>query len=174
MWHNGHHRMGSADTELIWIILQPCQVHLLLNLQTPLLQKTNLPLFDNTPCYAGEFYILLERIIHIHLQTSSLLTIVMAVLLSLQWRHNGRDSLSNHQPYECLLSRLIRHRTKKTSKLRVTGLCAGNSPESGEFPAQRANNAENVSIPRRYHVKETWMCRQCGTLINTIAISLPS
>ena len=29
---------------------------------------------------------------------------------------------------------------------RVTGLCAGNSPVTGEFPAQRASNAENVSI----------------------------
>ena len=33
-----------------------------------------------------------------------------------------------------------------TSKLRVTGLCAGNSPATGEFPAQMASNAENVSI----------------------------
>ena len=32
------------------------------------------------------------------------------------------------------------------SKLRVTGLCAGNSPEAGEFPAQMASNAENVSF----------------------------
>ena len=37
-------------------------------------------------------------------------------------------------------------RSKKTSKLRVTGLCAGNSPVTSEFPAQRASNAENVSI----------------------------
>ena len=36
--------------------------------------------------------------------------------------------------------------SKKTSKLRVTGLCAGNSPVTGEFPAQKASNAENVSI----------------------------
>ena len=35
---------------------------------------------------------------------------------------------------------------KKTSKLRVAGLCAGNSPVTGEFPAQMASNAENVSI----------------------------
>ena len=61
----------------------------------------------------------------------------------LQWRHNRRDSVSNQQPRECLLSRLIRLRSKKTSKLRVTGLCAGNSPETDEFPSQRANNAEN-------------------------------
>ena len=32
----------------------------------------------------------------------------------------------------------------KTSKLRVTGLCDGNSPVTGEFPAQRASNAETI------------------------------
>ena len=35
---------------------------------------------------------------------------------------------------------------KKKSKIHVTGLCAWNSPVTGEFPAQRASNAENVSI----------------------------
>ena len=64
----------------------------------------------------------------------------------LQWRHNERDGISNHQPHDCLLNRLFRRRSKKTSKLRVTGLCVGNSPVTGEFPAQRASNAENVSI----------------------------
>ena len=34
-----------------------------------------------------------------------------------------------------------RRRSKKTSKLRVTGLCAGNSPVTGEFPAQRTSTA---------------------------------
>ena len=50
------------------------------------------------------------------------------VSITLQWRHNGRDSVSNQQPHGCLLIRLFRRRSKKTSKLRVTGLCAGNSP----------------------------------------------
>ena len=70
---------------------------------------------------------------------------------SLRWRHNGRDSVSNHQPHDCLLNRLFRRRSKKTSKLRVTGLCAENSPETGEFSAQMASNAENVSIWWRHH-----------------------
>ena len=26
---------------------------------------------------------------------------------ALQWRHNGRDSVSNHQPHDCLLSRSV-------------------------------------------------------------------
>ena len=47
---------------------------------------------------------------------------------SLRWRHNGHDGVSNHQPHGCLLSRLFRRKSKKTSKLRVTGLCVGNSP----------------------------------------------
>ena len=70
---------------------------------------------------------------------------------SLQLRHNGQDSVSNHQPHDCLLNRLFRHRSKKTSKLRVTGLCAGNSLGTGEFPAQMASNTENVSIWWRHH-----------------------
>ena len=71
---------------------------------------------------------------------------------TLPWRHNGLDSVSNHQPHHCLLSRLFGRRSKKTSKLRVTGLCAWNSPGTGEFPAQRASYAENVSIWWRHHV----------------------
>ena len=71
--------------------------------------------------------------------------------LPLQWRHNGRDGVSNHQPYNCLLDHLFRRRSKKTSKLRVTGLCEGNSPVTGEFPAQMTSNSENVPIWWRHH-----------------------
>ena len=53
----------------------------------------------------------------------------------LQRRHNGRDSVSNHQPHDCLLNRLFRRRSKKTSKLRVTGPCAVNSPH--KWPVTR-------------------------------------
>ena len=73
----------------------------------------------------------------------------------LRWRHNGRDSVSNHQPQDRLLDCLFRRRSKKTSKPRVTGLSAGNSPGTGEFPAQMASNAENVSIWWRHHVTQT-------------------
>ena len=69
-----------------------------------------------------------------------------SVCIPLRWRHNGRDSVSNHQPHDCLLNCLFRRRSKKTSKLHVTGLCVGNSPGTGEFPAQMASNAENVSM----------------------------
>ena len=71
--------------------------------------------------------------------------------MALQWGHNGCDGVSNHRSLCCILNRLFRRRSKKTSKLRVTGLCEGNSPVTGEFPAQRASNAENVSVLWRHH-----------------------
>ena len=53
--------------------------------------------------------------------------------LTLHWRHHDHDIVSNHQPHHCLLNRLFRRRSRKTSKLRVTGY------------------AENVSIWWRHH-----------------------
>ena len=73
-------------------------------------------------------------------------TLSILLINSLLWRHNGRGSVSNHQRHDCLLNRLFRRRSKKTARLRVTGLCAENSPGTGEFQAQMASNAENVSI----------------------------
>ena len=69
----------------------------------------------------------------------------------LQWRHNERDGVSDHQPRDCLFNRLFRRRSKETSKLHVTGLCVGNSPVTDEFSAQRSSNAANVSIWWRHH-----------------------
>ena len=66
-------------------------------------------------------------------------------ITSLQWRHNGHDGVTNHQPHHCLLNRLFGHRSKKTSKIHVPG--------TGEFPAQMASNTENVSIWWCHHVE---------------------
>ena len=88
--------------------------------------------------YLGNFAYMSFRLIHAR--------------VPLQWRHNGHDSVSNYQPHDCLLNRLSRRRSKKTSKLRVTGLCEGNSLVTDEFPTQMASNAENVSIWWRHHV----------------------
>ena len=65
---------------------------------------------------------------------------------SLQWRHNWCDGILNHQPHDSLLNRLLRHSSKKTSRYRVTGLCAG------EFPAQMASNTDNVFIEWSHHI----------------------
>ena len=90
---------------------------------------------------------------------------VTPYLYSLLWRHNGHENVSNHQPHDCLLNRLFKRRSKKTSKLRVTGLCVGNSPGTGEFPAQMASNAEHVSIWWRHHVLKH--CRYNSTASTT-------
>ena len=87
----------------------------------------------------------------------------------LQWRHNEPVCVSNHQPHDCLLNRLFRRRSKETSKRRVTGLCARNSPGTGEFPAPKASNAENVSIWWRHHGSHT---QGCDVTIATLPVPL--
>ena len=66
----------------------------------------------------------------------------------LKWRNKERDGVSNHRRLEGL----FRRKSKKTSKLRFTGLCEGNSAVTGGFPSQGASIAENVSIWWRHHV----------------------
>ena len=68
------------------------------------------------------------------------------LIYGLQWCHNGCNDISNHMTHDCLLNCLSRRRTKKTSKLCVSGLCEGNAPVTCEFPTQRSSNMENVSI----------------------------
>ena len=74
---------------------------------------------------------------------------------TLQWGHNERDGVSNHQPYNCLLKRIFRRRSKKTSKLNVTGFVKGihrwpvNSPHKGPgtrkmFPFDDVIMTQNV------------------------------
>ena len=70
---------------------------------------------------------------------------------SLQWRHNGPDGVSNHRRLDCVLNRLFKRRSKTTSKLRATDLGEGNSPVTGEFPTERASNAENISTWWSHH-----------------------
>ena len=93
---------------------------------------------------------------------------------SLQWRHNECDGVSNHRRLVCLLKCFFRCRSKKTSKLRVAGLCAGNSPVTGEFPIHRASKAENGSIRWCHHgnknaqvcAKWQWNARDCVTWLH--------
>ena len=75
--------------------------------------------------------------------------------------------VSNRQRFGCLLNmlnHLFRRRSKKISKLNVTGLYEGNSPVTGEFPSEKASHAENVSIWWRHHEEIDF------TLTNTVFI----
>ena len=81
--------------------------------------------------------------------------------VSLHWRHNDHGGVSNHQPRGCLLNRLFRRRWKKTSKLRVTDLCAGTSPGPVNSPhgpvTRKMFPFDDVSM--------CWILSSCSTLI---------
>ena len=84
---------------------------------------------------------------------------------SLQWRHNGRDGVSNHQPHQCLLNRLLR-RSKKTSKFRAIGLCVGNSPVNSPHKCPVRGECIHLMTsswlmqwPNRKYAMIQWTCR---------------
>ena len=91
---------------------------------------------------------------------------IMSILL--QWRHNERDGLSNYKGHDCLVNRLFGRRSKKTSKLRVTGLCVGNSPVTGEFPAQRTSKmfpfGDVIVTQRILHISKCWLLMKCCSI----------
>ena len=83
-------------------------------------------------------------------------------LVSFRLRVNFKSKHSNDVIMSAMASQITsltivysmvywKRRPKETSNLRVTGLCAGKSPMTGEFPSQRARNAGNVSIWWRHH-----------------------
>ena len=59
---------------------------------------------------------------------------MLKTCFTLQWLHNDRDGVPN---LDVLLNHVLRRGSKKILKVRVTGLCEGNSPVTGEFPPQR-------------------------------------
>ena len=89
----------------------------------------------------------------------------------IHWRHNECDGVSNHQRHNCLLNRLVRRRSTKAPKLRITGHCEGNSPVTGEFPAQRASKAKIFPIWLRHRdPREKIWVRYKNTHLNDKAI----
>ena len=96
------------------------------------------------PCMSHIIWQIAAEIIYYESDTKMAQVGEILPRVTLQWHHYGRDSVSNHQPPDCLLNPLFRRRSKKTPKLRVTGLWVGNSPRTGEFPAQMVSNAENA------------------------------
>ena len=101
---------------------------------------------DWVPCRSSRWRHNLKEMSQSNQWQASHLVEISAIHYTLQRRHNEHDGVSIHQPHD-----LFGCRSKKTSKLRVTGLCAGNSPVTGEFPAQMASYAVNVSNWWRHH-----------------------
>ena len=109
-----------------------------------------------------------------HLPSLEIFSEAWLPLLSLQCRHDDRDGVSNHWRLDCWLKRLFRRTSKKTSKLRFTGLCDGNSTATGEFPAQKASNAENFSIWWRHHDGKTprWKHNYAALTLGPVSLRL--
>ena len=77
-----------------------------------------------------------------------------ATKYALQRRHNERDVVSNHQLLECLLDRLFRRRSKKTSKLRATWLCEGNTPVTDDIIMELHDLKYPINI--KFTTKALW------------------
>ena len=86
-----------------------------------------------------------------HLEVQELGTIQQhgSAPLPLQWRHNERHGISIVCSAVCSGAH-----QRKTSKLRLTGLCEGGPSVTGGFPSQMASNAESISVWARLHVHQ--------------------
>ena len=90
----------------------------------------------------------------------------------LQWRHNEGHGVSTHRHLNCMFSRSIRRTPKKTSKLRVTGLCEGGPPVTSVYPQKRPVRAKNVSILWRHHILFfIWVCSRLRIWANAKQVS---
>ena len=156
---SSHYR--KLDLLNCWITIMSDWMYLQMNLK-----KTHLPSINAANNFI--LYIVkqdsLVQFRHIYRSLFNNLLISPYCHVSLLRRHNGPDSISNHQPHDCLHNRLFRCKSKKTSKLRITGLCAGNSLGTGEFPAQMASNAEHVSIWWRHDICALLNCVIIGSV----------
>ena len=87
-----------------------------------------------------EYHGSLNRAMHIYDWNVRFLDLWRCIIRSWHWRRNGRDGVLNYQLHHCLPNRLFRRRSKKASKVRVTGLCGNqrwpvNSPH--KWPVTR-------------------------------------
>ena len=94
---------------------------------------------------------------------------ILLPLQPLQWRHDERDGVPNYHRLDHLLSHLFTRRSKKTSKLRVTGLCEGISPVPCEFPAQKGQWREKCFylMPSSWSL-HTSLCSCCLIMLKCV------
>ena len=129
-------RAGISNymSQYMWdVITCPCLMCLLLAPEPTC--KKRVPLLSQKLTWSGEQTRMMEVLIHLHYNDvimSAVASQITIVYSTVYWGANQR----------------------KKPKLLVSGLCAGNPPVTGEFPAQMANNEDNISIWSRHHVRE--------------------
>ena len=87
---------------------------------TPLLISSDQRVLKGHRSWSREILQIISRDMRMCLRTvlSTKYVLVLSMFISLQWRHNGRNGVLDHQPHDCFLNRLFRRRSKKTSKPR--------------------------------------------------------
>ena len=101
-------------------------------------------------------FVISEQTLRIQfVSTSSQSGMTLGWMPQIWWHYNDVIMIAMASQITCLTivlsNRLFRRRSKIIPKLRVIGLCEGNSQMSGEFPAQGASNVEHASIWWRHH-----------------------
>ena len=103
----------------------------------------------------------------------------LAPFIRLQWHHNECDDVSNHQRLDCSVNRLFRRRSKKISKLRVTGLCEGihrspvDSPHKGPV-TRKMFPFDGVIMPWLFSILHVWEKKNARTSgMNVLAPDIP-
>ena len=116
--------------------------------------------------YLNHYWLIIKDILCIHPRAILISCSWYGSIASLRWRHNEHAGVSNHQPHGCLLNRLFRRRWKKTSKLRVTGLCEGNSPGPVNSPHKGPVTRKMfpfddviMCVRNYYHISQGSMCQ---------------
>ena len=71
--------------------------------------------------------------------------------ISLQWRHNEHDGVSNRQPRLCYFA-VYSGADQRKHQSSASLAFVGNSQVTGEFPAQMVSIAENIFILWRHHL----------------------
>ena len=89
--------------------------------------RTALPHGIHRKCRTAVLHSGVAKLTHV-LETGLVDTHIACKNHPLQWRHNGHDGVSNHQPYDCLLKRLFRRRSKKASTLVQVTACSRIAP----------------------------------------------
>ena len=90
----------------------------------------------------------------------------------LQRRHDERDDVSNHQRLDCLLNRLFRPRSKKTSKLRGTGLCEGNSPKCFHWMTSSCKAVLYRAVWNKITFCRIWWCANKTRQVHTYILRI--
>ena len=100
---------------------------------------------------------------------------------TLQWRHNERNGVTIHRLMDCLLNRLFRcKRSKKTSKLRVTGLWGGihrwpvNSPHKGSVTRKMFSFDDVIMACAKYSCQTSFQSEEIWSHFHTRCASLAS